>query len=72
MNSLYYSKKHIHETLRHLKDNRDLISYNAFMEENITKLIPTLRKIFAKNVHKNAVDAIREYINDKNNNVVTW
>lgn len=42
------------------------------MEENITKLIPTLRKIFAKNVHKNAVDAIREYINDKNNNVVTW
>lgn len=72
LNSLYYSKKHIHETLRHLKDNRDLISYNAFMEENITKLIPTLRKIFAKNVHKNAVDAIREYINDKNNNVVTW
>lgn len=72
LDSLYYSKKYIHKTLKHLKDNKDIISYNTFMKEDITKLIPTLKRIFAKNVHQNAVKSVRKYINDKNNNVETW
>jgi hypothetical protein len=70
LDSLYHSEKNIHKTIKHLNDNKDMISYNTFMNEEISTLLPKLRKIFARNVNKKAVESARKHI--KNNKVKSW
>lgn len=68
--NFYYADNTINMTIGHLKNNKDLISYQEFMSEDIGELILELKKIFTKNVKKEAIDAVRVFI--INNSINPW
>ncbi|NMA74704.1 MAG: hypothetical protein GX963_11195 [Bacteroidales bacterium] len=71
--SFYYSKKNIQQTINHLKNNNNYISYAEFMANNDDdNLIRKLKKLFSKNVSQKALKEVRKYILDSNNNIQQW
>lgn len=72
LQSFYYDKKTTIKTIDHLKINKKFISYDSFMNDDLTNLIPSLKKIFARNVREYSVEKVRGYINDPINNIKAW
>lgn len=70
--SLYYGKDTTIRTINHLKKNRDLISYNDFMTEDVDKLMPKLKEIIARNVKENPIEEVRKYISAPENKIEPW
>lgn len=70
--SFYYDLKTTIRTIEHLKGNKEIISYEDFMNEDINRLSPKLKKLFTKNVKQQAIERVRNYILNPENNIKPW
>lgn len=66
LDSLYYGKNTIDQSIEHLKNNKNLISYENLMNDKIEILIPKLKQIISRNVSSDSITKFRKIIKEKN------